>query len=143
MAIYTWHAYCQRLADGVRWQRRYLTSSQPDERKAEFRARAETLAPDGWQVNVVPASNAPRWLLDLHDGDLSPTETARLLGVAPDSVRKYVQRGHLTPVEISPGRYRYSRTEVEALRANRRPPGRPVTTGAGLRRTDRRGKGAS
>lgn len=143
MAISTWHAYCQRLTDGVRWERRYLARSVPGERKAEFRARAATLAPDGWQVNIVPASNAPRWLLDLHDGDLSPTETARLLGVAPDSVRKYVQRGHLTPVEISPGRYRYSRAEVEALRANRRGRGRPVTTGAGLRRNDRREQEAS
>lgn len=142
MSASVWHAYCQRL-DGVRWERRYVARSLPGERKAEFRARAASLAPDGWQVNVVPASNAPRWLLDLHDGDLSPTETARLLGVVASTVRWYVQRGLLTPIAISPGRNRYSRAEVEALRANRPKPGRPVTTGAGLRRNGRRGKDSS
>lgn len=138
----TWHAYCQRL-NGVRWQRRYLATSQPGERKAEFRTRAETLATDDWQVNIVPASNAPRWLLDLLDGDLSPTETAHLLGVAPATIRDYVRRGLLAPIEIAPGRYRYNRAQVEALRSTRRKPGHPITTGAGLRNRKRRNEEAS
>lgn len=140
MSTSTWHAYCQQLTDGVRWERRYLARSLPGELKTAFRQRAARLAPDGWQVNIVPASNAPRWLLDLTTGDLSPTETARLLGVVASTVRSYVQRGLLTPIAIAPGRYRYMRTEVEALRANRPKDGRPVTTGDGLRRYGSRGK---
>lgn len=69
-------------------------------------------------------------------------EAARYLGVAPRTLRAYVTRGLLAPMSLAPGRHGYPRDQLDAIRANRPKHGRPVTTGAGLRRKDRRSEAA-
>jgi predicted site-specific integrase-resolvase len=68
---------------------------------------------------------------------ITAREAASLLGVKPDTINKYARRGLLVPArKIHDRLWLYRRADVEALRG--RNPGRPVTTGAGLRRKDRR-----
>lgn len=136
----TWLAYCQRLR-ASRWHRRYLTARRDGETKAQLRERAQALAPAGWQLIVVPASLAPVWLAELAALDqrgYTLEETTARLGVKPVTIRSYVMRGYLHPLPALRGASRYNRAEVDALAASPPRPGRPVTTGAGLRRKDRR-----
>lgn len=59
---------------------------------------------------------------------ITAAEAARLLGVKPDTISRYVKRGYLTPVQrVTPRLWLYSRAEVEALRSARPPSGRPRT----------------
>ena len=64
--------------------------------------------------------------------ELTAGEAARLLGVAPSTLRSYVKRGHLTSREVVPGRNLYPRDELEGLkehppRRTGRPPRRSRT----------------
>lgn len=71
------------------------------------------------------------------DDLLAAHEAASILGVKPGTLNQWVRRGMLAPARKVHGRlWLYRRKDVEALRGRKN--GRPVTTGAGLRRKDRR-----
>lgn len=135
-----WFAYCQRALGG-HWLRRYLTVRRADETNEELVERARKLAPAGWQVITVPASEAPDWLreqAELEERSYNLEDTARVLGIQPVTVRSYVTRGYLHPMPAFRGRARYRKDEVDRLAASPPKPGRPITTGAGIGRRRRR-----
>ena len=71
---------------------------------------------------------------------MTVTEAAERLGVQDESVRQAIRRGRLRAKKVGAQWWiTPAALEVYRLRSLGRP-GRPVTTGAGLRRKDRRPK---
>lgn len=68
--------------------------------------------------------------------DLTTTEAAALLGVSAGRVRQLIVAGRLPSTKRGRDRF-IPRAAAVALRDQDRPVGRPVTTGAGLRRRRR------
>lgn len=60
------------------------------------------------------------------DEGLRPRDAQAYLGVSRTTLARYVRLGYLNRYRTPGGHSRYSKLEVEALRANPPKPGRPV-----------------
>ena len=65
-------------------------------------------------------------------------DAAAFLGVTPKHVRDLARAGKFPGAELRRTIWLIPREGIEHFLANRKPVGRPITTGAGLRRKDRR-----
>lgn len=62
-----------------------------------------------------PATSGSMWHMEQTNDMLTTGEVARLLGVKPRTVGRWVRQGKLTPVRLPSGRSRFPRATVEAM----------------------------
>ena len=71
------------------------------------------------------------------------TEAAEILNLSPSSLRVYLGDGEFPNARKEGRDWKIPEPDLNDFKSRRRKRGRPVTTGAGLRRKDRQKKGMS